>query len=482
MTSTTVQPLPKSPTVSGVRALWERLITPAPTLVQDEARQARLLLAMLTVLIPISLFAAIYQSYYQFFVSESVDPLGFGIAPLMSIAFIGIYGLARSERFQWGATLFVVLPSTIISGLVLSFPPSATNTFSLYYLVIGTVLASLLLSLRATIITAIVTLGVAVALILIVPSWNFGNVFDELIFNILVPTLLIVVAGVRQQYLQQIREQVVALEASQKAERAAREAAERADQVKSAFLANMSHELRTPLNSVINFTKFIAKGSLGEVNEQQVRLLNKVADSGKHLHMLINDVLDMSKIEAGSLALLVEDNVDLRAIVETVVTTGTGLVGEKAVAITSTIEPNLPSIRGDRQRILQILLNIMSNAAKFTEEGKIDVTATRRGGMVHITMRDTGPGIEAADQEAVFLPFKQTQTGIRQGGGTGLGMPISKSLAEAHGGTLTLESSAGNGTAFTLILPIQSDKLTPIRFSMSSPAPLNASAVSDSDV
>lgn len=277
------------------------------------------------------------------------------------------------------------------------------------------------------------------------------------------------VAGVREQYLRQIREQVSALEQSQQAERSAREAAERADRVKSAFLANMSHELRTPLNSVINFTKFIAKGAVGPVNEQQIRLLTKVADSGKHLHLLINDVLDMSKIEAGSLSLLVEDNVDLRAILESVISTGAGLVDEKAITITSTIDPALPLIRGDRQRIYQILLNIMSNAAKFTEAGTIDLAAMRQGDHVQITIRDTGAGIAAEDLEAVFLPFKQTQTGIRQGGGTGLGMPISRSLAESHGGTLTVESTVGKGTAFALLLPVLSDKLTPVLFTTTEP-------------
>lgn len=466
--STTLQPLPQPTALSTPRSLWERLITPPPTLSQDEARQARLLLAMLTVAIPITLFAAIYQTYSQL-TGEAFEPIGFAIAPVMFIAFFTVYTLVKAGQYRLGATLFVTLPGIVISTLVLIFPPGATNTFPLYYLVVGTVLASLLLTLRATIVTAAATLAVVLSLIAIVADWGLNNTFDEIIFNLLIPSLLIVVAGVREQYLHQIREQVVALEQSQQAERTAREAAERADQVKSAFLANMSHELRTPLNSVINFTKFISKGAVGPVNEQQVRLLNKVADSGKHLHMLINDVLDMSKIEAGSLALLVEDNIDLRSILETVVTTGMGLLDEKPITITSTLDPNLPTIRGDRQRIYQILLNIMSNATKFTEAGTIDLNATRQGSTVQITIRDSGPGIAKEDQEAVFLPFKQTQTGIRQGGGTGLGMPISKNLAEAHGGTLTLYSTVGNGATFTLILPIQSDKLTPIVFASTEP-------------
>lgn len=467
--SSTIQSLPKPSAISMPRALWERLITPPATLTQEEARQARLLLAMLVVMIPVTLFAAIYQTYDQLVASQVFEPIGFAIAPIMFIAFVSLYGVVKSGQYRLGATLFVSLPGTIITALVLAFPPGATNTFPLYYLVVGTVLASLLLTLRATVITAGITFSVVLGLIALLPGWSLDNTFDEIIFNILIPSLLIVVAGVREQYLQQIHEQVAALEQSRQAERSAREVAERADRVKSAFLANMSHELRTPLNSVINFTKFIAKGAVGPVNDQQVRLLTKVADSGKHLHLLINDVLDMSKIEAGSLSLLVEDNVDLRAILDSVITTGTGLVVDKPITITTTLDSNLPLIRGDRQRIYQILLNIMSNAAKFTEEGTIHLTAKREGDKVQIVVQDNGAGITAEDLEAVFLPFKQTQTGIRQGGGTGLGMPISRSLAEAHRGTLTVESTVGEGSAFTLILPVLSDELTPILLTPTEP-------------
>lgn len=243
----------------------------------------------------------------------------------------------------------------------------------------------------------------------------------------------------------------------------AREAAERADQVKSAFLASMSHELRTPLNSVINFTKFVAKGMMGPVTDEQVQTLNEVIDSAKHLLNLINDVLDMSKIESGSLRLFVEDNVNIQAIVDQVVSTGKSLIADRPVQITTEINAPLPSIRGDRQRVLQILLNIMSNACKFTEQGQITVRATHHNGAVTISIQDSGPGIAPEDQSLVFEPFKQTNTGLRQGGGTGLGMPISKNLTEAHGGKMWLESAPGQGATFFVELPIQSAILTPVQ-------------------
>lgn len=242
----------------------------------------------------------------------------------------------------------------------------------------------------------------------------------------------------------------------------AREAAERADQVKSAFLASMSHELRTPLNSVINFTKFVVKGMMGPVTDEQASTLNDVIDSAKHLLNLINDVLDMSKIESGSLRLFVEDNVNLQAVLDQVVSTGKSLIVDRPVQITTEIDGTLPSIRGDRQRLLQILLNIMSNACKFTEQGQITVRAAQQNGSINISIQDSGPGIAPEDQSLVFEAFKQTHTGLRQGGGTGLGMPISKNLTEAHGGKMWLESVPGHGATFYVELPIQSAILTPV--------------------
>jgi signal transduction histidine kinase len=242
----------------------------------------------------------------------------------------------------------------------------------------------------------------------------------------------------------------------------ARERAERSDQVKSAFLASMSHELRTPLNSVINFTKFVMKGVMGPVTEKQEETLSKVVGSAKHLLNLINDVLDISKIESGSLNLFVEENVDVEEILNTVKSTAESLLSDKPIQLQLDIESDLPHILGDRQRVLQIMLNMVSNACKFTDQGHIKLSAHRRDGLLEIGIQDTGPGIAPEDHEAVFEPFKQTQTGLREGTGTGLGMPISKSLAEAHGGRMWVESVLGQGATFYLTLPIRSEKLKPV--------------------
>lgn len=241
----------------------------------------------------------------------------------------------------------------------------------------------------------------------------------------------------------------------------ARERAEKSDQVKSSFLASMSHELRTPLNAVINFTKFVAKGDLGPVNEDQRDTLYEVVDSAKHLLNLINDVLDMSKIESGSLNLFVVDDVDLNAIVNQAVSTGRILLNDKPVEIHTNVALDLPRIRGDRQRLVQILLNIMSNACKFTESGRITVDAYQEADEVVVAITDTGPGIAPEDQKAVFEPFKQTDSGLRKGGGTGLGMPITKNLVEAHGGQLFIHSRLHEGATFTVRFPVTADMLVP---------------------
>lgn len=241
----------------------------------------------------------------------------------------------------------------------------------------------------------------------------------------------------------------------------ARKELERANNVKSAFLASMSHELRTPLNAIINFTKFLQKGKMGPVTEQQSDALDKVKTSGIHLLNLINDVLDITKIESGSMSLLVEPSVQISELVNRAIVFTEGLLEGKLVSINVNVPPLLPTMVGDRQRILQILINILSNACKFTETGTISIRAYADEKDIHIHVTDTGPGIALEDQDAVFETFRQTQAGLRAGNGTGLGMPISKRLAEAHGGKLLLQSEVNVGSTFKLILPIKSDILEP---------------------
>lgn len=237
----------------------------------------------------------------------------------------------------------------------------------------------------------------------------------------------------------------------------ARQIAEESNKVKSQFLANMSHELRTPLNAILNFTGFVADGLMGEVNERQVTALNQSITSGKHLLSLINDILDITKIEAGLMDLFIQE-VDLNEIISAGVSVGKGLVKDKPIKLYDEIEANLPVTFGDKRRLRQVLLNMISNAVKFTPEGTVTVTARRTESNILIAVKDTGIGIAASDQYLVFESFKQAKHDLHDTIGTGLGMPISKYFVESHGGKIWLESEVGVGTTFFVELPILTEE------------------------
>jgi signal transduction histidine kinase len=240
---------------------------------------------------------------------------------------------------------------------------------------------------------------------------------------------------------------------------AAQHEAEKANSVKSQFLASMSHELRTPLNAILNFTQFVSSGMLGSVNDEQVDMLQKVTHSGKHLLGLINDVLDISKIEAGALKLFVESNVDMAREAQAVIAAGRSLLIERPVELQTEIMDGLPGITGDKRRIRQIMLNLISNACKFTEQGTIRVVLEQQGDAIVFAVHDSGPGIAPEDAALVFETFRQTTNGLRQGEGTGLGLPISRRLAEAHGGRLWFDGVPGAGAHFYVSLPLRSPEL-----------------------
>jgi signal transduction histidine kinase len=226
------------------------------------------------------------------------------------------------------------------------------------------------------------------------------------------------------------------------------------DKLKSQFMANMSHELRTPLNSVLNFTEFVATGVFGPINAKQVEALNKSIASGEHLLSLINDILDLTKIESGMMELFIED-VDLTILAQELANLVEGLPRSGVIPFVCDIQSTLPIITGDRRRIQQILLNLVSNGIKFTNEGSVTLSMNYEDHMVHFMVRDTGPGIALEDQDLIFQSFRQTKQGLQRGSGTGLGLPISKRLAEVHGGKLWLESQIGAGSTFHIMLPVE---------------------------
>ena len=232
-------------------------------------------------------------------------------------------------------------------------------------------------------------------------------------------------------------------------------ALETTSQHKSDFLANMSHELRTPLNAIIGFSQVLRDGISGEINPRQAEYLDDIVTSANHLLALINDVLDLSKVEAGQVELQVAP-FSLTDALER----GVSMVREQAttngVQVALHANGGLGAVTGDERRIRQVIFNLLSNAVKFTEEGGlVDVGAAQRNGEVEVSVADTGPGIDAEDLDRIFEEFQQTEAGARQHDGTGLGLALSKRFVEMHGGRIWCESELGKGSTFRFTLPLR---------------------------
>jgi len=226
-----------------------------------------------------------------------------------------------------------------------------------------------------------------------------------------------------------------------------------ASQHKSQFLANMSHELRTPLNAILGYTELILDNAYGEPPEKVCAVLARVQSNAKHLLGLINDVLDLSKIEAGQLVLTLSDY-SFKNVVHTVFSAVEPLAKEKKLAFKVELRPDLPPGHGDERRLTQVLLNLVGNAIKFTDAGEVAIKAFSGDGSFNVTVRDTGPGISATDQAKLFQEFQQADNSItKKKGGTGLGLTISKRIIEMHGGRIWVDSSPGNGSTFSFTIP-----------------------------
>jgi signal transduction histidine kinase len=224
---------------------------------------------------------------------------------------------------------------------------------------------------------------------------------------------------------------------------------------KSQFLANMSHEFRTPLNAIIGFTEVLQDQIPGPLNAEQMEYLGDVHNAGQLLLRLINDVLDLAKVEAGRLELFYE-TFPIAQTVREAVTALRGTADKKGLSIRLSLPPDLGLITADQIRLKQILFNLLSNAVKFTDHGGVSVTAAIEDGQLHLAIADTGIGIRAEDMQRIFVEFSQVDAShARRHEGTGLGLALSKRLVETHGGRIWLESQFGTGSVFHVLLPLE---------------------------
>ena len=232
--------------------------------------------------------------------------------------------------------------------------------------------------------------------------------------------------------------------------------AEDANQTKSAFLANMSHELRTPLNAIIGFSEGLGVGVFGPLSAKQREYVEDIRSAGTHLLQIINDLLDLSKIEAGK-AKLHEEPVVLSQVIDSAMTLVRGHTRDKGLALDAVVDPALPAVMADEVKLKQILVNLLSNAVKFTAKGSVSLAARHReDGVIALVVRDTGYGIASDEIDKVMEPFWQAEgSHVRRVGGTGLGLPLVKHLIAMHGGTMSIESTVGVGTTVTVTMPAE---------------------------
>jgi len=220
----------------------------------------------------------------------------------------------------------------------------------------------------------------------------------------------------------------------------------------------MSHELCTPLNAILGYTQLILDGVYGDAPDKIRDVRERIDRSGRHLLGLINDILDLSKMEAGQLTLAITEY-SLEQVVQTAFTAAESLAAEKHLALNLDVAPDLPTGRGDERRITQVLLNLVGNAIKFTEDGEVRIEAKSSNGAFVVSVSDTGPGISEDDQHKLFEEFQQAEShSARKQGSTGLGLSIAKRIVELHGGRIWVESSTGNGSTFTFALPVRAER------------------------
>lgn len=427
---------------------WQWLTEPTDAIRElEHRRRARLLAALLSLLIPLGTIGALVAPVLLDPAYRPLDDPFFYTAAGGMVVLIISYLFSRGARYQLGAVLaLLTISATTLVGVAVF--PQGTETL-LIYLVMAILLSSLLLPLYGTVILAFVNLLAAMALPLFVPAITATDVFNPLTFVVIISILIIVAANIRQQDLDQIEAQSRELsEAVQQARMA--------NQLKDQFLATMSHELRTPLNAIIGFAEVMQMGLAGEIPSQAARAIDRIHFNSERLLKLIDDILDISKIEAGRVE-LIRRPFNLETFIKNIESTMRSQAEEKGLEFVATMNGELPAeIVGDRQRLEQVVLNLTSNAVKFTEAGSVTISVQRAGEAEwEIAVADTGIGIPPHAQEIIFEKFRQVDgTSRRAYGGTGLGLAITRELVLLMDGSVKVKSKPGEGSTFTVTLPL----------------------------
>jgi len=450
MTSTTTsvptKAAMKSP-VWQIGKVWEWLAEPAKSVTQPvQRRRARLLASLMIIFAPLGP-VGYFGSLLAFPIRQPLqDPL-FILTMGTSVVLFAAYWLSRTHRHMWGAALalMTISAATLAAGAIV---PANMNTL-LIYLLVPIMLGSMLLPARATI--ALIASNIVGILLMptVVPAIHFAAVIIPLIYTVILSLVAVVSSGVRAQDVRQIEQQ------SQDLAEAVRQA-EIANKLKDQFLANMSHELRTPLNAIIGFTEVMLMGLAGELNPQIERAAQRIHFNSERLLKLIDDVLDIAKIEAGRVEIL-RRPFKPAELLETAEMSLRPQATKKELKLVTMLDPNLPKqLFGDAKRLEQILENLVTNAMKFTEQGSVTISLQRQSVEEWaIVVNDTGIGIPPHAQETIFEKFRQIDgTSRRAYGGTGLGLAIVRELSLLMDGNVKVKSSLGSGSTFTVTLPL----------------------------
>jgi signal transduction histidine kinase len=418
----------------------------------DRAR-ARLLSSMILCVLFMAVAIALVLLARPQVIAENWFMLLSGVSVLY-----GLYRLSRTHRYQVTAYLTVGwLVFGISYGALTAGSRIAATTGLL--LVLPIVLSAIILHARATVI--IMGIGIVLGVLLLFinrETWVLDVIL--IICGYTLTTLMIVIFDryrhfVDSQHSNEIIAMNNSLVAVNRELRQAKEAAEETTRMKTQFLANMSHELRTPLTAIIGYADLQLMGITGEISQQQREYLDRIQVNGRHLISMINEVLDISRVDAGRLQ-LEEQAVELAALAEQWRSQTEVLARGKGLAFSVELDPALPAIIVvDPNRLTQIALNLLSNAIKFTSQGRVELTLRRAGEQWMLRVSDTGPGIPAEAQQYIFDEFRQVDSSTtRQHDGTGLGLAIVHRLSGLMGGTVALESEVGRGSTFTVTLPL----------------------------